>query len=134
MTDIEERIKQMMQSQKICELFMEIQIVPNLEAARFTVKYEKGSHCCRVYFGKTLNHEEFGPYDGISISVAADVTEIRVDQKPLKGYCFSMTSYCLEDIQCSTGAQLQKLLMASHSFVMVIPLRSTSYLVTHVKI
>ena len=85
MTDIEERIKQMMQSQKICELFMEIQIVPNLEAARFTVKYEKGSHCCRVYFGKTLNHEEFGPYDGISISVAADVSRDPSGPKTTEG-------------------------------------------------
>ena len=64
----------------------------------------------------------------IELAIASEIIPIiLIFQKHLKGYCFSMMSYCLEDIQCRTGAQLQKLFKASHTFVIVLPLRYTYY-------
>jgi hypothetical protein len=85
MNDIDERIKKLMEAQVSCEMHMETTVVPTLKKAGFNVIHEKGSHCCRVYFGKRQNHEEFGPYDGISISAAADVNRDPDGPKTIEG-------------------------------------------------
>jgi hypothetical protein len=85
MTTIEERMKKIMEAQISCEIYMKKKVVPILKAAGFNVKHEDSSHCCRVYFGNTLHHEEFGPYDGISISAAADVNTDPDGPKTIEG-------------------------------------------------
>lgn len=85
MTTIEERMEKMLKSQISCEIYMKDKVVPKLKDAGFNVKHEDLSHCCRVYFGNTLHHEEFGPYDGISISAAADVNRDPDGPKTIEG-------------------------------------------------
>ena len=85
MTTIDERVKMIMEAQISCEIFMKEVVVPALKGAAFNVTHEDPCHCCRVYFGKTLHHQEFGPYDGISISTPADVNRDPNEPKTTEG-------------------------------------------------